>query len=556
MHYYIVIQSVSVQASLLQKHSLMGHRIYPRGFVLSRESTKPPAGFIAGPIFDNLFIDDLNSADSASKGEVAVVVLGTCVSTVADEPSLRSPDKQSESKRPFPLNSAPDSPARHMLDALLVSEERFFDTIDQYCGRHVILYGKKDKPRIVTDATGMRTVFYAAEGGVVASHPRLVEETLGGEIIRIDLPFRYGFPGNHTPYVRTRLLTPNTLYDFVKAKVVRFWPRGPIKELTPQEAAEIVLKRAETALKRAAMGRRVSLSITAGLDSRTVLALALHSGIQFDGYTYDRGKRTSIDCEVARELARISGITHNVVPTPTSAPEELKGLLNRTTYYNHHHSVITPMQQHFASNDILTVTANLLEIGRFFYKGQNYADKLPENPESMSELALAATNWSEREMDEMRGSKNKNLIPEYFSDFIRDTNFNAARGILDSRDQFYWEHRMSAWHGMILLERDFYADCFIPFNSRSIFEVLLGVPEADRKNSTVFKMLIDKCAPQLLSNIPINPTQWPLRQRSTEPSKALPWLKMQACRLERELNANGLGSLPRLYRRALRALGK
>jgi hypothetical protein len=215
------------------------------------------------------------------------------------------------------------------------------------------------------------------------------------------------------------------------------------------------------------------------------------------------------------------------------------------------------MQQYFSGDEVLTVTANLLEIGRFFYQAQAYADKLPETPESMCEFALTATNWSAREIDKMRGSENKELAPKYFADFIRDTDFNAARGILDSRDQFYWEHRMSAWHGTILLERDFYADCFIPFNSRSIFEALLGVPETDRKNSTVFKMLIDRCAPQLVSSIPINPVQWPLVHDSIMRfPRAAPWLEVQARRVERVLNANGLGSLPRLFRRVLRRVKK
>ncbi|QRM28744.1 hypothetical protein [Microvirga sp. VF16] len=535
----------------------MGPRVYPRGFVLSQESTTPPVDFIAGPIFDNFFIDDLNSVDSASNGEFAVVILGTCVSTETDERSLSATDRRSGHNTFGGQNSASESPAQHMFDALLKSETQFFDTIDRYCGRHVIVYGRKDKPRIITDATGMRTVFYAADGGVVASHARLVEETLGGEIKRIELPSRYGFPGNHTPYVRTRLLTPNTLYDFVQAKVIRFWPRGPIKKLTPQQATDAVLKRTTTALEKVASGKRVSLSITAGMDSRTVLALALHSGIRFDGYTYDRGKKTAIDCEVARELARVAGITYTIVHQPTSTPEELKEVLNRTTYSNHHRSVVAPMQRHFADRDVLIITANLLEIGRFFYKGQAYSEKMPETPASMAELALTATNWSAQKIDGMRGSENKSLIPEYFADFIHDTDFNAARGILDSRDQFYWEHRMSAWHGMILLERDFYADCFIPFNSRSIFEALLGVPEADRRKSTVFKMLIEQCAPQLLSSIPINPTQWPLRQHSPKRfAQSLPWLRMQAAKMEGMLSVSRLGSIPRLPRRALKVLRK
>ncbi|UVF18910.1 hypothetical protein HPT29_020925 [Microvirga terrae] len=498
----------------------------------------PPPGFKAGPIFDNFFIEAANCVDSASSGELAVVILGTCVSTETDRGQTSSTSLDTD-HNPLGEGPAEETPAQHLLRALLASTALFYDALDQYCGRHVIIFGPKDVPSVLGDATGMRTIFYAAEGGVVASHARLVEETLGGEIKRVTLPYRYGFPGNHTPYVRTRLLTANTLYDFAKGKVVRFWPRGRIREVAPQRAADIVCERVTTALKRIAAGRRVSLSITADLDSRTMLALALQAGIPFDGYTYDRGDRTSVDCELASELARIAGIAHVVVPTPSVAPPDLKRVINRTTYYNHHHSVVQPMQDHFADTDALTVTANLLEIGRFFYKGQWYADNLPDNPRSMTDMALAAIPNSARKASILQELRSDRLMHEYFADFIRDSDFNAARGILDPRDQFYWEHRMSAWHGMILLERDFYADCFIPFNSRSIFEALLGVSEPDRKSATAFRIIIGRCAPQLLSTIPINPARQSREQRRPKHvSDVLNWLKVQAQRAGNALRAS------------------
>lgn len=53
-------------------------------------------------------------------------------------------------------------------------------------------------------------------------------------------------------------------------------------------------------------------------------------------------------------------------------------------------------------------------------------------------------------------------------------------------------------------ERDFYADSFIPFNSRRVFEAMLGVPDEDRyADKTVYRM-IELVNPKLL-DVPINP---------------------------------------------------
>ncbi|MBF9195383.1 hypothetical protein [Microvirga terrestris] len=493
----------------------MSLRPYPRGFVLSHRAIHPPEQFVSGPLLDNFFIDPACSVDAASEGDHAVIVLGTCVDTGPETANATWLDRLLRRNRPNHESKTEQTPARHLLSALCQGEETFFVALDGYCGRHAILFRTKTGIRILTDATGMRTVFYAADGGVVASHARLVEEMLGGKPEKERLPFGYGFPGNRTPYSRTRLLTPNTLYDFAACKVERFWPRGPVKTRTASEAAHAVTVYGATALKNIALSHRIALSITAGLDSRTTLALTVHTGIPFEGYTYDRGPKTGIDCAVARELSKIAGFQHHVVKADKSSIPDSQAL-STTTYYNHHFEVIAPMREHFAGTDTLTVTANLLEIGRFFYKGGKY-DLIGsvETMDSMYELYLSALSPLARERVEEYGvERYKTVATEYFADFLETSRFNQARGILNPKDQFYWEHRMSAWHAMILLERDFYADCFIPFNSRRVFETLLGVPERERKSAKAFKLLIKACAPQLLE-IPINPKEWPLAKSAS-----------------------------------------
>jgi hypothetical protein len=114
----------------------------------------------------------------------------------------------------------------------------------------------------------------------------------------------------------------------------------------------------------------------------------------------------------------------------------------------------------------------------------------------------------ERQEAETRRGWNE-AVEEAFQDFLTTSDFNAARGILDPFDQFYWEHRMAAWHGVSMLERDFYGQAFIPFNARAIWEVLLGVPYEDRVNAVAFHRITEIVDPKLRT-IPINPKEWPL----------------------------------------------
>ncbi|HZH50519.1 MAG TPA: hypothetical protein VEZ16_01420 [Microvirga sp.] len=489
---------------------------YPRGFVIPSRACNPPEGFSPGPVFENFFVAPECPVDSASIDDVAVVVLGTCVSTDSE---ARGPawqvswmERLLRRDRPLRHDVAPRKPAEHMLRALLAGEADFFDLIDRYCGRHVILFQKEGRLRILTDATGMRTVFYAVGGGVVASHAQLVEETPGDEIKRTAFPFAYGFPGNHTPYLRTRLLTPNTLYDFAQSETIRFWPRRRIGFRTAAGAAAACAEWVTTALRAVAKLHPISLSLTAGLDSRTTLAVAVHSGVPFNAYTYDRGSKTDIDCAVAAELARRARVRHVVVGSDNDDPDCPKRAMSRASYYNHHQSTVASMRRHFGRSGALAVTAKLLEIGRYFYQGAGYDSvSAPETPEGMCELYLKALSPSGRAAIERYGMERYRAAAiGYFSDFIRDTAFNQARGILDPRDQFYWEYRMAAWHGVILLERDFYADCFIPFSSRRVFEALLGVRPSQRKAAAAFRKMIMTCAPELLDGIPINPPEWPV----------------------------------------------
>src|SRR5699024_4117908 len=219
---------------------------FPRGFLLSERPVEVPPTFVTGPILEHFYVHPWAHVEAAGDASLFVIILGHCVPTRTEQP---------------------DETAAHLLARLRDGESCFLQELDEYGGRHAIIFGSSGNIRVVNDATGMRSVFYAANGGVVASHALLVEQALGGEIVRSGLPFRYGYPGNLTPYARTKILTPNTHYWLTANIVRRFWPIIEPAPRSIEDAATELLEASTNAFQTMTRGRTVRLTLTAGLDS-------------------------------------------------------------------------------------------------------------------------------------------------------------------------------------------------------------------------------------------------------------------------------------------------
>lgn len=461
---------------------------FPRGFVLSNNRIEPPANFVPGPLLQNFHIHPWTHVQTAGCEKLFVIILGHSLST-----------------RP----EIDDAPAEHLLAALREGTGQLLRSLGDYSGRYAIIFGSIGDVKIVNDATAMRSIFYAEQGEVVASHALLVEQALGGKIRRDDLPFKYGYPGNRTPYYRTKLLTANT-YLWITAKVVcRFWPIVSPAPRTVDEAAENALNAATIAMQRMAKGRTLKIALTAGVDSRTILAVGLNARIDFETYTYGDGQDTKLDRAFAAELAEAIGVKHFVVPRPEH-PDALNERLSEAHYQAHHAKHVGGLMEFFQEPHAVAATGNLLEIGRDNYAQARKA-KVP--------APLSAKTMAELHRRTM-GSRMKPTLEKYgveeflrtaepaFQGFIDETGYLNSEGTLDPFDQFYWEHWMGAWHGTAMNERDFYAEAFIPFNARKIFEELMGVSREERDNSEVFYRMIDMVDPALL-DYPVNPRTWP-----------------------------------------------
>lgn len=259
------------------------------------------------------------------------------------------------------------------------------------------------------------------------------------------------------------------------------------------------------------MGRPVNVALTAGLDSRVVLAVALNAGVEFETYTYGADHRTKRDRDVAKVLASDFGLRHTSIPTLDLQPE-LRARLADANYASHHGRMVPGLIDWFGDPRSLAVSGNLLEIAQStFAPWRDTGSAAPATVEDM--VALHRIKMNQRTQDRIAAfgeDEWTSLALSAFQEFYDDTDFEVTLGLVDPFDLYYWEHRMALWLGTSMLERDFYAEAFIPFNARGIFEVLLGVEEPHREQSTAFYRIIEMVEPALL-NIPINARRVPSR---------------------------------------------
>lgn len=461
---------------------------YPRGFLFDKSARDCPEGFIEGPLLPGLFVDPLTEVSTAEKADSGefVLVLGTCKS-VSGEPNI----------------------AESLLEALSQKQEKSLSkALDNLVGRYVILFGSRKGIYVVGDATSMRPVYYTDGGGAIASHAALLAGRETGAEEKLNLPFSSSFPGNFTPYKGVRILLPNFALEVKTAKLQRIWPLAPLEQISTERAASRVLDLSTKSWKALTADRDVWAALTAGLDSRVMLAVALNAGGDLQAFTYGSNRGTYVDRKVASHLGKNFGFQH--FETATERPRgELNAALSRAHFWDHHWSAVDPLQKLIANPTAAVFSANILEIGQSNFRKLQWNAGLEEPKTAVQMAAVYHRKLSKKaksQVEDYGKSKYLEEVAAYFQQLIDDTG--GPSEFLDPFDEYYWSIRMGTWHGPSSVEKDFYGEPLNPFNNRRIIETLLSVSKPDQYDLSVFLRLITMVNCELLE-IPINPSSVP-----------------------------------------------
>lgn len=401
----------------------------------------------------------------------------------------------------------PEASNSDCLRALLACDTRagLLEASARYGGRWALIASHADDTFLFHDALGLRQVFYsdrAQTGHVwVMSQPGIALDLLPltpdpQALAYVDTQtFRctheYRWPGAASPFKELRHLLPNHWLDLDTGRAQRYWPTVPLEPLRVDAAVERLMVLLPGLVRAVASRFDTIVSLTAGVDSRMVLAAARGVVDRTRVMSLRQGRQPDRhpDIEIpARLLARL-GIPHDVVRAPATMSPAFAFRFKHNTYQAHDHyghdaeALLDRYGRAYAA-----ITGSGAEIAREpFHNKLPHANRVRLTPEILAWLEYGSVHP---------------FLTAHFADWLQGAEQNCVRPI----DLFEWEQG-ATWLAMVQLEFDVaWREIFTPYNCRAVLTTLLGVPERYRseRDSRLCRAFIARAWPELLSE-PINP---------------------------------------------------
>lgn len=378
-------------------------------------------------------------------------------------------------------------------------------------GRWVLLRRDAASWTIVHDATGQRQVCFTrareAEGFLCASDAGIIASRLGLEMEPAAVDFIrsrgesdfevYWMPGDRTLFKEVAALLPNHFLTLPEGDVHRFWPSARPEPRDPDEALDFCLGTLRGLVDAA--GRRFALSVpmTAGWDSRLMLALCRDRASGLYAYTFDYPNmpRNSRDVWVPARLLPTLGIAHHVIPYPETTDARFKRLhrLGNVAANNAYCADAEALAAVYPAGHVC-ITGDAAEVVKCFHA----RDPGSRDPVDAHELAG------------LSGLGTHPFVVGAMADWLAE----AGDPPVDLLDLFCWEQMAGRWQPKIRAEYDMVQECLAPLNHRRLLETMLGVdPELRRApDFTFFARMVEALWPETLS-VPVNPPETQSRKR-------------------------------------------
>lgn len=388
--------------------------------------------------------------------------------------------------------------------------EGFIRRTHPFGGRWILIATNGHATWLFNDPCGYRAVYYtlgSRHGLWAASQPGLLAEVLNlapdEDAMQFIQAYRkrkpeYWWPGDSSPYREVRHLVPNHYLDLKTGVTHRFWPVDDIPSRPTEEVAAENARLLRRLIESAAHRFELALPVTAGNDTRLLLAASKTIRDRLYCFTLQYWDLTpeSPDIRVPSRLLPKLGLTHHVIRCPSRMDRKFAELYRRNTT---------------AAHDAYGPIA------------QGMYDSYPQEKVSMKGCAMPVTGgWYRIRM--------RNEVPQAEADGIdapllaRLARIPAQDFALDALDRwlssasevrvagldplslFFWEDREGNWQAMTHVEFDVAREIFVPYNCRTLLANMLSIPESDRSKPEfrLHKKMMLQLWPEVLIE-PINP---------------------------------------------------
>lgn len=405
--------------------------------------------------------------------------------------------------------SSPQLSTKQILIKLLDECATFNDVLKyiySLSGRYTLIFVTEGEAKLVHDPCGIRKVYYRFNDGdfICCSQPTLIKKYQSIDLSEdsdlrelVDsksfINSESAWVGDETVYDDVKQLMPNFFLDFRGASAKRYWISED-KILNINETIDQVAKILKGSIEAVTYRRNIMQSVTAGWDSRVLLAASKDVSAQnyYFVNTMNIYKDDHIDIAIPRKIMTGIGLKLNIFRDMPKLRDTFFEMLKLNVegarklpktlaiqYYHDFHS------------EKMNLNGNGSEILRCHYGKADLANSLVT-----SDYILAKTKLDGRYP----------YFKKQIDKWLPDAKKVAMEYNISLLDLFYWEQRMGNWGGAFTAEQDIAVEGFMPFNNRKLLILTLSLDEKYRcgPNHLFYQMLIEKMWPQLLE-YPINP---------------------------------------------------
>jgi hypothetical protein len=353
-----------------------------------------------------------------------------------------------------------------------------------WAGRWVLM----SATMLFTDAAATLGVYYHAAG--VSSSPALLpsEFRASMRLVRTEAVDWYPPPVSSRADVR-RLLPSQCL---VLSRPLSVLP-VPLLDAEQKQDTSAVLDDLATYVRNVVgqcWGNRNLLALTAGSDSRVLLAAAVAAGAEFETYTQVHPTTISrADLRIPPLLAKLADTTHHLIPRSWSK--------RRRPAHAKCYDIQCDFQVNEQDREFLRYGQfDFIRPGDLLIRGLGGGQFRSRNDPSALVRALTSRNQGSRSSDpRARG------LHEWLSWVEQHP---SSVGI---SDRFHWEQRLAGWMAASELALDVIpVERFNPFISHRYFGLVRKLPNEVRWTGAHHRELIKRLAPQFLE-FPINPPE-------------------------------------------------
>ncbi|MGH7184350.1 MAG: hypothetical protein ACREJN_20580 [Nitrospiraceae bacterium] len=394
-----------------------------------------------------------------------------------------------------------------VLDALIRKLDRchdFWKYTSEFGGRWVLVVNDGQDTILFTDAAGLRSVYYSQSALLkktfCASQPGLIAKTLSlsmdeealGYITSRELDDGevYWLPGDASMYGGIKALLPNHYLNLRSGQSHRFWPDADLKGISRQEAVAESSRLLSGLMMSARQRFGLALSLTAGWDSRVMLALSRDMARDLYCFTlaYPHTEQTR-DVTIPAALLKKLGLKHFLLKYPQHVDTEFKTIYqaNIDAANNSYCADAQAMYDHYPQS-LVCITGDVAEIVKCYYR----LEEQRRNDVSAHDLA---------------GLCGIGTHPFLIKAFDRWLSAVDSRNV-HLLDLFCWEQIAGRKQALIRAQFDIAHESFAPFSCRNLLLTILSVDEDYRRppEQRILKELIERFWFEVLC-VPINPPE-------------------------------------------------